>query len=326
MVAALAAAAMILTPAPPPAEAATGYTIGGGPWNVRDCSSTVCDVVGTIPDGAIPDLMCQAAGEEVYLGGNQRSAVWDKVRTPGGDVGFITDLAVLETTLGSFDSRLPRCSAAPGVVAHYRPRDGWWADRFDPVASPSIDIRQNEWSNFNCGPAFPEVSLDGKITTLAGWSLGRLGPTYVLQHAPARAASVDFIVLYDPGSWYDYFDQSEPASCDLNYDQSWLYRQWLERDPDNQLLILAGHQTRDEGSSHGLYGGIRLALFHEMGGTVAAEQVLVCRYDELDHPGVLREFDGVAAEGPRTSCPQADGVDFHGSFDGDDDPADSGGW
>lgn len=307
----------VITPAR--ADAVDGYTIGGGPWNIRSCGSRVCPVVGSIPDGPIPDLICQSSGQEVYLGGTLQSVVWDKVRTASGTVGFVTDLAVLETPLGSFDARIPRCGGQPGQVAYYQPR----STEGDPVvAAPGIVIPLEEWSNGSCAPAggakFPDTTVHGRVTTLATWSLGRLGPTYLLRHHPDYMDDIDLIVMYDPGKHHDFFDQGkpiiDPPACDLRYDQNDLYRDWLAADDDNQLLILAGEVTRDDGSPHGFYGGINEALFQDIIGTPLRYQVLVCRYDDLDHPSVLREFAGVAAEGQRTSCPVKPGVAHYGWF------------
>ena len=49
------------------ANAATGYSISSGTWNVRSCPAT-CGVVSTI-SGSIPDLVCQSSGPAVTVTG-----------------------------------------------------------------------------------------------------------------------------------------------------------------------------------------------------------------------------------------------------------------
>lgn len=289
---------------PSPAGAVSGYTISGGPWNVRSCSSTVCPVVDTISNGAIPDLTCQTYGEVVTFG-SDASSIWDRVRTPRGTVGYLTDLAVVESWY-SFDPRIPRCTGNQSASVYYQPR----FNAGDPVP-PSTVIPRDRWSNGDCIPrsaySFPGFVGDRRVTTLAGWSLGRLGPTYLLYWFFERSREINSIVLFDPGSYDDYFGE---GSCDLSYDQSELYSRWLSLSPDNRLLILAGEVTKDQKTAVGpiAHRGIQEALFPKIRGTALSSQVLVCNYDALDHPAVLREFAGVETMGPRSTCPEKPGI------------------
>src|SRR6476660_2081211 len=53
--------AMTATTSTTTAQAATGYSISSGTWNVRSCPAT-CEVVGGTISGSIPDLICQTSG------------------------------------------------------------------------------------------------------------------------------------------------------------------------------------------------------------------------------------------------------------------------
>jgi len=295
------------------AVAATGYTVSNGPWNVRSCASTVCEVVATMPTGPIPDLACQAMGEFVTLSQSARSGIWDKIRTPSGDVGFVTDLAVNETPLGVYDSRLPHCTGTAGGSVYYQPR----YSTTDPVAPSDVTIPLTAWSNGSCAPAsdynIPEVTTARVVTTISGWSLGRLGPTYLLYWNFTRAKQVNSIVLFDPGSYDDYFGS---GSCDKSYDQSALYKNWLSLSTNNRLLILAGKVTKDAQTAVGPYAhrGIQEALFPKIRGTAQANQVLVCNYDDLDHYAVPTKFGSVVRNGPQSTCPVAPGVRLYAAW------------
>lgn len=300
---------------PSPASAAAGYT-STDLWNVRSCASTVCPVTGSMPRGPIPDLSCQAMGEFVTFSATYKSGIWDKVRTPSGAIGFMTDLGVNGTPTDYYDSRLPHCTGPEGGSVYYQPRDPWSDPRApDPVAPADVLIPNTSWSNGSCVPRsgynVPEVTNSERITTLSGWSLGRLGPVYLLYWNFSRARQVNNIVLFDPGTYGEFF---APDSCDRNYDQSGLYKSWLDLNENNRLLILAGKVTKDIDSANGRYAhqGIQQALFPKIRGTAQASQVLVCNYDDLDHPSVLAKFRNVVNEGRRTSCPTAAGVTLHG--------------
>lgn len=299
-----------------PAEAAAGYTAGGGPWNVRYCSTTQCDVVGQMPNGRVPDLMCQVYGERVQVG-SLVTSIWDRVRTPDGATGYMTDAGINETPGGtSFDPRLPRCGGSSGGSAYFKPRD-WWPP--DPDAHADYVVTKAGWSIGDCafvnGGNYPDVIGGRRVTTLAGWSLGRLGPTYAMQHDFARVgASITSIVLYDPGGWDEYLGE---GSCDRQFDQSELYARWLGLSTGNRLLILAGEITRDAAHPDAqgrLHQGIQRGLFGRIRGTALARQVLICNYDDLGHPAVLSSFADVVRDGPRSNCPTAAGVVLHGQW------------
>jgi hypothetical protein len=308
MVIALAAGAIAL--APEQSAAAGGYTAGGGPWNVRECATTSCRVVGSMPNGPIPDLACQVWGERVILGGYITN-IWNKVRTPSGAVGYMTDAGVNETPGGTeFDPRLPRCGGTHGGSVYFKPR-GW--QPLDPKANADYVMDKDDWSSGDCGVTssgnFPDV-IDGKlVTTLAGWSVGRLAPTYLMYYNFARVrANIDSIILYDPGNVDDYFGE---GSCDPEFDQAYAYAAWLQARVTNRLLILAGDVTRDAAHPDAFgvtHQGIRRALFTQISGTPQAQQVLICNYDDLDHVDVLRKFADVVRWGSQYSCPRRDDV------------------
>jgi hypothetical protein len=160
------------------------------------------------------------------------------------------------------------------------------------------------------GGNYPDV-IDGKrVTTLSGWSLGRLGPVYAMINNFGRVEeSVDSITLFDPGSLGDL-----TGGCDPSFNQHALYANWLSANSESRLLILAGKVTRDEDNPDAqgrLHQGIQQVLFGEIRGTPLAQQVLVCNYDDLSHHEVLWHFRYVVQYGPQSSCPTTPGVTLY---------------
>lgn len=94
------------------ADAAGGYSISSGTWNVRSCPAT-CGALGTVT-GSLPDLVCQTGGPAVTVQGFGTSTIYDLVRMPSGQLGYISDLGVLQTLYAQFTPGLPRCTAGAG--------------------------------------------------------------------------------------------------------------------------------------------------------------------------------------------------------------------
>lgn len=172
----------------------------------------------------------------------------------------------------------------------------------------------------HCNPEnaddFPEVVNNKRITTLAGWSIARLGPLYFLKTASQqRKSEINYILLIDPGSRADYnnndCDQMDPS-------QSKLLADWLSSNPNNHLTILAGAVTKDRHTTQWINGvpyahqGIQEKLFApDIRGHDIANQVLVCNYDNADHHVIFNAFRGQISKSPIVSepdCPANDGL------------------
>jgi hypothetical protein len=215
---------------------------------------------------------------------------------------------------------VPQCGSG-GSGQPASPPDGgsvYYQPRYKPgdaqAPSETLTLGLNDWTTGNCesarGGNFPDTRNGRRVTTLAGWSLGRLGPTYFLASSFNRAKQISSIILYDPGTYDNYFGN---GSCDLHYDQSALYARWLQLSSGNRLLILAGMDTADydypkNGYAH---AGIQNALFGRIRGTNLAGQVLVCNYDRMCHPDVLRNFSYLMTQGPQSSCPGNPNAQWH---------------
>ncbi|WP_141743739.1 hypothetical protein [Streptomyces agglomeratus] len=192
------------------------------------------------------------------------------------------------------------------------------------VVSPATrTLDANAWqvAGKRCDPGRavpPQDALRGQygkqLTTLAGWSLGRLGPVYVLKSKSEWKPRINHIVLFDPGSAAELFDRE---GCDSDQD-SGLLAHWLAASSHNRLTVLAGRVTANC-NRLGLncnYAGIQKRLFPEIkshpkvGTRSLREQVVVCPYKKMNHQDVWINFRGAMNKPPVTTetCPRVGGA------------------
>ncbi|WP_433917420.1 hypothetical protein OIE50_50570 [Streptomyces canus] len=218
-----------------------------------------------------------------------------------------------------------------GGSLYYSPYDGpviKYPGDPDGVRAPApatLTLDRKVWTSrtpaCSASKAVPADSLlygkNGKqLTTLAGWSAGRLGPVYFLSSKSPWAAMVSHILLIDPGS-DDYKDAS---SCDAKYDQSRLYANWLARSPDNRLTILAGdltaHCRRGTCDFEGLKKKVfpRIISHPKVGNRSIRNQVTVCYYAKLRHEDAWLQLRGTVNAAPPTptTCPAVRGYTVRG--------------
>ncbi len=179
---------------------------------------------------------------------------------------------------------------------------------------------QDSWVKGNCNNErandFP-TEVDGKkVTTLAGWSLGRLGPIYFLEQSDSREKNINYIVLFDPGNNDDY---TNTEYCDVRQkkgqpSQSHTIAEWLGRSSNNHLVIFAGEVTRDQkhptkvNNRDYFHSGIQDVLFPEVRkNDDIRDQVTVCNYDSMKHENVYLNFRSYVNKSKITSpagCPK----------------------
>lgn len=201
------------------------------------------------------------------------------------------------------------------VIKYPRDPDGVYAP-----APATLTLDRKVWTSRTpaCGAtkAVPSESLlygkNGKqLTTLAGWSAGRLGPVYFLSSKSPWKAMISHIMLIDPGSDV-YLDAS---SCDAKYDQSRLYADWLARSARNRLTILAGDPTAHCRPGPCDFAGIKKKVFPriishpKIGNRSIRNQVTVCYYAKLIHEDAWLRLRGAMNSAPPnpTTCPAVRG-------------------
>ncbi|HSH61259.1 MAG TPA: hypothetical protein VK988_16780, partial [Acidimicrobiales bacterium] len=141
---------------------------------------------------------------------------------------------------------------------------------------------------------------DRELTTLVGWSLGRLGPVYFLATASQRWGEINTIYLFDPGP----LDEME---CESGMKQSpgTLLRDWLQSGADKRLVVYAGEPTQRDGGE-----GLHRYYLSAIDGTDAASRVYNCRVDpKIRHnDSFVRQFIPIARMG--ATCPAGTRQDF----------------
>lgn len=166
-------------------------------------------------------------------------------------------------------------------------------DAGDESSPASIHRSFGSWAAGNCSSSaannFPSwLAPNNKyITTAGGWSLGRLGPVYMLEATQGnptggRWQEIDYILLFDPGNYDDLMNNQ----CDRMYNRQQLFTKWLKANPNAKLVILAGSRTAESG-----HRGIQELYFNYLradGGP--RDRVLVCNYDTMGHEAVYATF------------------------------------
>jgi hypothetical protein len=171
-------------------------------------------------------------------------------------------------------------------------------DGYDLVSSATTKRRKSQWYASGCKATSrnPAASygdtIDGrKVTTLAGFSSGRLGVLYYLRTSPSRGANVTRIVLFDPGNKSDL-----TGGCDDRASQT--LASWLRRVPGAELIILAGKRTAQK-----RHQGIQDIYFAPaIRGTGVAKQVIVCNLNGWDHTDVVKGYQHFVGS-PPSACP-----------------------
>ena len=143
----------------------------------------------------------------------------------------------------------------------------------------------SNWAASSCDTSKAISGLQTSVKTLAGFSLGRLGPIYVLARVnDAQRQQITHITMIDPGQYSEL-----KGSCDSQFisvapgikkHPGGLLAEWLLLNPNARLTILAGKVTAT--SAH---RGIQEYYFNDIRRIApgANSRVTVCNYDSMGH-------------------------------------------
>jgi hypothetical protein len=297
---------------------------------------------GWMPEGASPDYNCFTYGELV---GNVD--VWFSVNyngVTGYYASYYDDSSYHSESELTSKYGIPKCGAAsppPPASTPAPPPSATAAPGPTPVAMPSPPVtrpaiqslffspnddqefglagiqaadagyRYGDWrQTADCArnDEIGDALVPSGVTTLAGWSAGRLGPIYFIDSD--NRSRVSTIVLFDPGS---SADMARSGACDDGLEPSINDRlaTWLREDARHRLIVLAGAVTEhkpwhvphtDVYWGHPDFDGLWHYYLAGIWNQPFAGQALICDYDNMDHAQVLRDFASIVRH-PVSGCP-----------------------
>jgi hypothetical protein len=187
----------------------------------------------------------------------------------------------------------------------YSPNNDWAAGQ-SGLTVGDANLKFSEWTAGSCQSKKADDFAGPNVHTLAGWSLGRLGPVYFLHAASAdRVAKIRTIILFDPGDMNDFegsvWDRLRGKQpCDVKFDINGLLANWLKSNDANKLIIISGKETKKDD-----YAGIWKHYIAGIWNKPFASRAMICNYDGLDHQAALRKYAHIV-KSPPPGCP--DGI------------------
>jgi|GEM_PF-2220622 len=265
-------------------------------------------------DGDTIALHCAIEGVPV---GPYSNRIWYQASGLQGS-GYLPD-RFLDTPINANEwlPGIPRCDDQNGQsqassTVFFRPLD-IPADMRNLTPAGS-NIAYENWAAGNCSDALAASTVPSDATTLAGWSLGRLGIVYFLNTASQeRINKVRTIVLFDPGESKEFaepslFDKARGRkTCDWKYDINGMLTRWLSSNDSNRLIVLTGHVTEEKKDGRSTFAGLWKYYLAGIWNQPFAGRAQVCDYDNMTHNEVMRNFAFVV-KSPPNGCPSGSGL------------------
>jgi hypothetical protein len=272
-----------------------------------------------IPSGAAFLVECQILGQPFPNGNALYFRTTYGTETPTYVPDYYSDSPHLGTQppitgipmCGATSTPVPTTAGGASVFYSGLGDAGWTSAQ--PYASVTLTDNgthsTNDWSAGNCSTAsaanFPATVGGRTVTTATGWSLGRLGPIYLLKQSSSYAANIHYVLMFDPGS----YGEMSGANCDTKVGASDVLATWLASSPTNRLVIMAGAATADykhpvNGYAH---AGIQNVYFPKIRGRAIANQVLVCNVETngvpWSHSDTYTNYASMINQPPPSTCP-----------------------
>ncbi|MFE5521446.1 hypothetical protein ACFQ9Q_27545 [Streptomyces virginiae] len=268
-----------------------------------------------IPRGAAFAVICQIENEPVGPRGNRLYFL-----TNYNGLMFVPDTWTDSPHLAGQPpiARIPMCASTvastatpgtappppPGGASVYYSGKGTAGTNYARQGNASFIMSDNgndgpDWSAGNCNPAqaanYPQGVNGRVVTTLSGWSLGRLGPIYALKTSQWSFNNSRYVLMFDPG----FYDQ---MTCDRQAGAAEVLADWLGSNPANRLVIMAGEKTKPKG-----HEGIQLSYFPEIKRRGLNSRVLVCNVENngipWSHEDVIKGYNWMISQPPPGTCP-----------------------
>jgi hypothetical protein len=307
-------------------SAATGASAASGPiFTVMNTSETLPDGVWfrNSPHTADTDrvtghgvymneqvqLQCYAWGDAVGPYNNQLWYFVLNVTRPTNagvtNQGYLNAHYINDgKAANQIDSGVQQCGGPPPPPPG--PNSVFYSPNDTPNAVPGLtladlNIPYSQWAVGNCS-ASGAANIPNGVSTLSGWSIGRLGPIYFLAAAGQRVSQVHTIILFDPGNTANF-----QGSCDMDYNINALLANWLQSSGSNRLIVLTGLVSEEQQGGKSKFAGLWRYYFAGIWNQPFANQAQVCDYHNLDHQSVLTDFASMV-QNPISGCPTAPGA------------------
>jgi hypothetical protein len=270
-------------------------------------------------------IVCGAYGDPV---GPYGDTAWSKVKNltrPSIGEGWVNEHYIDDgATSGHWPTGVSVCpgsnTSGGGFTSSGGPASVFYSPNDTPNAIASIseladlNIPVHQWAVGGCSPT-EAANVPSSVTTLAGWSVGRLGPIYLLSAgSSSQRANIHRIVLFDPGATADFttlvpswLQWLTGAPCDQKFNINSLLARWLNSNPANHLLVLTGHDSEMHEAGYvgrPTYAGLWKYYFAGIWNQPFAGRAQVCDYNNLGHEEVLTDFASVVNHSPG-GCPAA---------------------
>jgi len=225
---------------------------------------------------------------------------------------------------------VPPCNASTPTVraVYFSPSAGEAA----PAGGTTVKtVAEVQWANPSvlCDTSRAINYMTLTVTTLAGWSLGRLGTIYALARATtAQLKQINYVFMIDPGGYNQMAEGCDARNLQvgsLTYEHAGqILAHWLTVNSSARLVIMAGDVTADpnypvNGYAH---AGIQSFYFNAIrsAGSSDTARTLVCNYHvpgtdvnsnsslEHSHHIMYQLTSPYIVQPPLTSCPAVPGL------------------
>ena len=258
------------------------------------------------------ELICGGFGDPV---GPYSNKAWSKVRNlsrPSIGEGWVNEHFIDDgVPSNSFVAGEPMCQPQ-SASSPSGPKSVFYSPNTTPTGLSGLNevadlnIIEPLWVEGNCSTGAARNIPHG-VNTLAGWSLGRLGPIYVLAGDPRRGPEIHRIILFDPGT---YKEMSE--GCDarlIRPSVGYLLAEWLTSNSANRLEVYTGAVSEEAslGAGRFQFGGLWHYYFPQIWNQPFAGQVQVCDYPGAGHGAILEKL-AWEVEHPAPGCKAVSGL------------------
>ena len=273
---------------------------------IRPTADTSRPAIGWMPEGASPDFHCFAWGQNIGGVPIWFNVTYNGVT--GYYASYYDDSSYHSNEELTAKYGVPLCGAsapapapvpaptpapppppaaaggsapAPAAVYFSPYNNGEKGGRYDLADGATTPLSVKDWETYCSKPKAQQQpgrpyqvalgAVGGRpITTLAGWSDGRVGVTSFLAAASKQQlAQIGYVLLIDPGVYAE-------MDCDRSRNAGGALVNWLRTNPGAHLVVISTSEVSQQGNSKGIQESYFNAI-RNAGGDLNS-RVLTCNY------------------------------------------------